>query len=678
MKKNDERRVHNPFHDPLVTELIEDPNRYHQMFSEEILVGETTQVFQPTNVVLVGPQGSGKSMILNLIRYSVISKWISDEGSPPEPLREVTPYFGISINLVRANFHAFGRRSVSKARSGQMKEEIEATCAADFLTHYLFREFLKGIVFLQTPEGNSLISWLGIKRDQLDSEINNIATWDSWFGYYKECNSLEAMLEKCEHRLSVWRSFLNANIDEIPADIWESKALMEDSLHSMGNLLRSAGRNDKPLSLFVVIDQYEVLPELNLMHGQALQRIVNTLIKTRDPVVFYKIGARTYDWGEELRIWGAKSRIEVQRDYVMINLADILMRNEDGNWLFPKFAADVAFNRMKQEFYDEIKLEQVHEIFGIWDADFESRLYFRKRLPSTILRRVSGELKKKIEDLCGISPSPLELRLAEAWVMQKQQRRMESRKILRELKEKPWHRTSWHKERVGNALLQIASLTNQKRRYFGWKTLMYLSGANISAFLLLCSEVWDHATKMDINPLERLPLPPPIQSEGILEASEKWRNRDRNEHIGGRKRWEVLSRLGPGIHDAVVEDLAISNPGHSGFSIRESELLGSEEGAKVARFLQDAVSWAIFEERSHSSRLRESGTRRKFYLHPLLSPAFAIPYIRSKEPLYVNIHEIYEWIFGDEPVLFKGIRARRRQGQQQEASQLQIPLEGFK
>lgn len=661
MNKNEERRIHNPFHDPLVTELIEDPVRYHKMFSEEILVGETLQVFQPANVIIVGPQGSGKSMILNLVRHTVMSNWISGEGTPPDPLRHVTPFFGISVNLVRANFHAFGRRSVSKAQIGKLDEEIEATCAADFLAHYLFREFLKGLVYILSNEGERFVNWLGINKEVLEHQIKGISKWDPWFGYYNDCLTLDELQRKCDHRLSTWRSFLNANIDEIPRDIWKTKALLEDALHSMGNLLRSAGSTEKPLSLFVVLDQYEVLPELNLRHGQILQRIINTLIKTRDPVVFYKIGARTYDWGQELRIWGAESRIEVQRDYVEVNLADILIRNEDGNWLFPVFAKDVAFKRMKEEAYDEVTRDTVENIFGAWNATDEASLYFKKRSRKSIVRHVSGNIKAKIEELCGPTPSPLDLRLAEAWALQKQQQQFKESRILQEMNDKPWHRESWRKERVGNALLQIASLTNQKRRYFGWKTILYLSGANISAFLLLCSEIWDLATKIDLNPLEKHPLPAHVQSDGIFEASEKWRNRDRNEHLGGRMRWEILGRLGPAIHNALVEDYAMSNPGHSGFSIRESELWGNEESSAVARFLLNAVSWAIFEERPHMSKVSGvSGTRRKFYLHPLLSPAFAIPYIRVKEPLYVTVHVVYRWLFRNEPIIFQGKKTTKR------------------
>lgn len=682
MKTNEEieiTRIRNPFHDPLVTELIEDPILYSKMLSQKILVGETLQVFQPKNVILVGPQGSGKSMILNLIRYEVLSKWIHWRRKPPSPLKHLAPFFGISINLVRADFHAFGRRSVSRVVSGgQMDQNLDATCAADFLNHYLLREFLKGIKFLLSNEGSRSKDWMGIKSISLDYVTRTIASWDCWFGYYADCNSFDALLSKCEQRLSIRRSFLNANIDEIPKDIWKSKSTLGKPLHEVGNFLQSIIPKKKRLPLFVVIDQYEVLPELNPSFGTFLQRIVNTLIKARDPVVFYKIGARTYDWGTELRIWGAESRIEVQRDYIIINLADVLMRDEDAKgWLFPDFARDVAYKRIKVEGrYREVSEEQIEKIFGTWDPKREAELYFKdkSRIP-IVLTKISNAVMRQIESICIKDSSPLDLRLAAAWALERQKRKVPESEIIAELQTYPWKKRWWWKERVEIALLQIASLANQKRRYFGWSTVIFLSGSNISNFLLLCSEIWDRATKLSIRPLDEYPLSPLIQSKGIFAASEQWLNRDKNEQIGGRKRFEVVTRLGTAIHESLIGDLAISNPGHSGFSLRETDLSGSEKGKIVAEFLQRAVSWAIFEERAHTSKFREAAIRRKWYLHPLLSPFFAIPYKRVKEPLYVNIDDVYNWVFGIEKVKFGSVELPSKT---QNKSQLQISFRELK
>lgn len=678
--KKDEIRIRNPFHDPLVTELIEDPPLYREMFSERILVGETLQVFQPANVVLLGPQGSGKSMILNLVRYSVLSEWISPQGIPPAPLKHLEPFFGISVNLVRANFHIFGRRSISRIiKNSEGDRALDTICAADFLNHYLFREFLKGIEYILGHEANQLGTWLGIRKEKLkkDDIASKIATWDSWFGYYSDCHSLDDLVRKCEQRLSTWRSFLNANIDNIPRDIWESKSTLGDPLHAMGNLLNDISSRSGQLPLFVVIDQYEVLPELNPTHGTTLQQLVNTLIKARDPVVFYKIGARTHDWGNELRIWGAESRIEVQRDYIIINLADLLMRNEDGKgWLFPAFAEDVTYKRIKIEGHYRISRKRIKEIFGSWNPEKESCDYFRNELRKfDVIKNVSDEVKQRIKSICGPDSSPLNLRLAAAWALQKQQKGIAKHHILRELRDYPWERPWWRKERIGIALLQVASFANQKKLYCGWKTILYLSGANISAFLLLCAEIWDTATKMDFHPLKKYPLPPNVQSEAIYMASEKWHIRDQNEQIGGRQRYEVLNRLGSAIHDALIRNLAISNPGHSGFSLPETDLWKGEKGEKVAKFLQNGVNWAVFEERPHTSKIKEDVPRRKYYLHPLLSPVFAIPYIRVKEPLYVTIEEVYKWIFGGDKVKFEKAKPVQAIDRKDTSQQLRLKLE---
>lgn len=665
-------RGRNPFSDTLVSELIEDPSRYQRMFSEQILVGETLQVFQPGNVVLTGPQGSGKSMILNLLKYAVLSRWINEESTPPAVLNAVPPYFGLYVNLVRANFHVFGRRSVRQIVHGMDAMEVNAICAADYLTHYLFHELVKGLMFLQGAEGEKFRAWLGVDADALTDAVSEIGKWDAWFGFYSGLKFLTQLFDRSFERLNEWRRFLNANADELSAELWETKASMEQCLHLMGQLLRRIGSPGSAPHLFIVIDQYEALPELNQTHGPHLQRIVNSLIKGRDPYVSYKIGARTYDWGRELRIWGAHSRIEVQRDYSIINLSDLLMRNEaNKSWLFARFARDVAARRLADKGY-EVSVSQLEQAFGKWNAAAESRMYMKtaKRVIHAV-GPVTEEVKQLVRDVCGDDASPLDLRLAGAWFLQQRKRGVAQHELLKRLSEVraaaaqvPWQHKWWRKERVAVALLQLASRANQKRLYFGWKTIVELSGANITAFLLLCAEVWDTASKLDIDFLAG--IPEHVQTRAVYDAAEKWRNRDRNENVGGRERYEILTRLGFAIHETLIGDYAISNPGHSGFSVREADFRAGEHAERVINLLQNAVSWAILEERPHTSKQQESA-RRKYYLHPLLSPVFAIPHTRVKEPLYASIDDVFRWFFSTEKVKFRHHRVLEGQDTRQQA-----------
>jgi len=649
------------------------------MFSEEILVGETLQAFKPSNVILIGPQGCGKSMILNLIRTKVLSEWFTGAESPPKALRTCPPYMGISINLVRTAFHTFGRRSVSRAMSGQADPSLDAMCAADFLTHFLFREFLTGIQFLQQADSAAMCAWMGIPPRLLRNEqklVKLFRGWGRWYDYYRQARTLRALLRTALGRLDTWRQFLNTDIDKIPRSIWASKESPEHPLSEMGALL--AHISSKELRLFVVLDQYEVLSELNAVHGTALQRVVNTLIKARDPYVFHKLGARTHDWGRELRIWGAESRIEEHRDYSLINLTDLLMRDEDGRrWLFPKFALDVTYKRLQAKGYSNLQQNQVSSILGGWSRDVEATHYFSviKRRDTLALKGVPEVIRRRLAKLVDRDSSGVELRLAGAWVLQRVARGEPRKRIEKNIDSRPWLRWSWKKERVDVALLQLASMANQKKKYFGWEPTLYLSGGNISALLLLLGEMWDVACRRGEHPVESRPISPLVQTSGIAMASEKWFNRDRNENTGGSMRYAFLSRIGPAVCNYLKSDLAISNPGFTGFSLRESDLRVSEKGVRALRFLEDGVNWAIFEERAHTSKLQESARRRKFFLHPLLCAYFNIPYKRIKEPRYVSVDELHDWIFCNAKITFGGARrpaSQVRPLQEDDARQLRL------
>jgi len=649
MKRNEDARIRNPFHYPRVTEFLE-PEMYQRTFSEQILVGETLEVFQPTNVVLLGPQGAGKSMILNLLRYQVVSSWMQSLGHMPGALeRLASPYLGISINLQRANFQVFGRRSLGNMVRGVDPAEADGVFAADYLCHYLWREFLMALDFLESPEAIPFRAWLGSEVVDSAALVARIANWSCWYGYYSGCRSIKELISRCEHRLNTALSFLAINIDTIPDDVWTTKTTLPQPLHDMGNVVRDL--TGHRAHLFVSIDQYEVLGDLNERFGSTLRRMVNTLIKARDPVTFYRVGARTYDWGDELRVWGAESRIEFGRDYTTVNLADVLMRGEGKGTIFPAFAKDVAAKRMQLEEF-QVTSRTVTEIFGDWDPDDESNRYFPGERDRTAVVKVKPAALRGAILKATREGSVLQLRLADAWAMQQMRRRGET-DVIATFTKTPWNQWSWRKERIGIALLQIASVANQRRLYYGWHNVLYLSGYNILAFLQICSEIWDTAAKRGVDPLAKRPLSVQVQTDGVVAASEKWLQRDRVEDPGGARRYNLIGRLGEAIKVAALQDVALSNPGHTGFSLRENELDETAEGRDVAKFLRKGVNWAVFEERPHTSKAREPYLRRKWYLHPLLCAFFGIPHIRVKEPLYVDIRTVYEWIYQDRPISFR-------------------------
>lgn len=650
--RDNKLRYRNPFREATSSELIDNPDVYSKLFSQEILVNETLDVFEKSNIVLTGPQGTGKTMILSLFQHSFLSACLqSDETA--RVLAGVRPYLSISINLVRSGFHVFGRRAVGKAcpNGTGNAEDLNAQGASDVLCHTLFHQLLVYLTYLASEEGTSLRQWIGISPKGINETqiARTISKWPCWRGYYSRFSTLTGLIERCRQRLNSWHDFLNVNTDFVDDEVWKSTPPLEEVLHCMGQLAASLCKSSRKLPLYVVIDQYEVLPELNKVYGSSLQRIVNSLIKARDPYVFYKIGARPYDWGKELRVWGSESRIEVDRDYKIVNLTDVLRRRENKNgWLFPVFAADVASRRLRElggEFASDSRY--IEKFFGAWSENVEASLYSKKKSRNkVVLRNTPEPIIAEIQRRCGVDASCLDLRLASAWTQQRLQHGLSTEEVAAEMGAEPvpWERSSWRKERIEVALLQIASMTNQRKLYFGWNTVLFLSGSDIRAFLRICEEVWELAAKVAPERLvDGLPVSREIQSEGIFEASHRWRVRDRTEtHGGGSHRYSVLGRLGPAIHDYLMKDLAISNPGHTGFSLRQPDL-SVAAARSVIDFLGSGVNWAIFEERLHTSK-NGGATRSKWFLHPILSPAFGIPLKRVKEPYYTTLEEVHQWL----------------------------------
>nr|MDQ3821600.1 hypothetical protein [Acidobacteriota bacterium] len=87
-------------------------------------------------------------------------------------------------------------------------------------------------------------------------------------------------------------------------------------------------------------------------------------------------------------------------------------------------------------------------------------------------------------------------------------------------------------------------------------------------------------------------------------------------------------------------------------------------------------NWALFEERPHTSKQqKETATRRKWYLCALMAPFFGIPYIRVKEPLYVTIDEVYDWIFKGDKIVLRRSKSRFGNEDTNKGQQLEFLLE---
>jgi len=85
----------------------------------------------------------------------------------------------------------------------------------------------------------------------------------------------------------------------------------------------------------------------------------------------------------------------------------------------------------------------------------------------------------------------------------------------------------------------------------------------------------------------------------------------------------------------------MSYPGKNGFSITIEDL---QKNAGVNKFLMDAASYGDLYDRPHTTKTKDGKKRIKFYLNPILSPYFKLPSTHTKEPKYISINDLEDWL----------------------------------
>ena len=110
----------NPFSDLYVTESLTG-DEFVRLFSDK-LVRETTNLFTQENTIIEGVQGSGKSMLLSLLRPEIRLAYSRQGKKFPVP-GQFGKFFSAGINLTLSGAKDFYNLS-SRRRPAEWEEEI--------------------------------------------------------------------------------------------------------------------------------------------------------------------------------------------------------------------------------------------------------------------------------------------------------------------------------------------------------------------------------------------------------------------------------------------------------------------------------------------------------------------------------------------------------------------------
>ena len=660
----------NPFHKLYLTEAMTDPDLYWDLFSPQIITGEAQKLFGTGNIVLLGSNGTGKSMLLRLLAPAVQAAYLHQKKRLPTPLASQIS-LSVNINFVVAGVDRLGTRPVSD----DVRENVLlwSIMFGDYINYFVAREIMNTLEFL-AGEGRPLAQFLEAQVDQerLEAFAKWLAPRDCWFGALEGSKSFCELKELLGRRLFCYRVFSNWN-SHLPTELSESKSEIALPLIECRRGLEKFGILGPHVPLIVTIDQYETLlhrdyetatdPDVSM--GRALCRVVNAFMATRSPEVSYKVAVRPYSWNREMRIFGSEAKLELERDYQRVDLDEILSRKENTSaWIFPAFARDVASRRMAWVLGGEAKdySSWFPERFVNLTADEELKRYCDND-EDRLLPQDSNwpeEWNKALAEL--YQRNKFEAKFAETWIRQYLGKSGVLPKLPDDLKRGEWTRPWWQKERREALLMQIASGCQQRRIYGGADTILTLSGYNITIFISLCREIWDsneRARSKRARGTGRISVD--VQTEAIRRVSENWFNKI-EEFSGGAKRQNFVARLGIGIKNALIADKGLVYPGHNGFSLLLEEY-EQPEAAGVRHFLENARDFGSLVSSKHTTKERDRRLRRKWYIFPLLCVNFEIPIVRTKEPYYADLAEVTHWLSDARPpIVLKGPRARKKTG----------------
>ncbi len=653
--------ITNPFYTLYLTENVGQID-IPLMFSP-VLVPFVAPLYLPGNVVLRGMQGTGKTMLLSLLETNVRLEFWANENSASrrETISRCDPlpvaqrrFVGAGINLSKS----YATKLNEIVASDDRGENIRLTRAyfGDYLNCWVLRDLLASLESLITTAPAERRAEVGICDDVgMICEALRLMSDDPACQFLRGHITVAGARIALEKRLRAYLGLVSNPRKPLASEIDETRSILGEPLSVATRALRSVGVIKPDVSVIVTIDQFEKMVRRAQDDGDEQKHtrfidLIYEMIASRNPEVSYRIGTRPN---------AVQKLSDAARDYSVVNLDAILQRTESGSktrWSFQQFAEDAFRRRIvasEHPFQDEISnsVDPITQVFGDSPSHTERATFCASKNPGRVLRFEedwSDEIRSVLEDLA--KNDAVAAKLGEAWVRQQLSREKQvDVSCWTEVESRPWESKAkqwWKKERLPQAVLQVAMQNAQRLPYFGESDIVSLAGENILVFILICKEIWEcdarhKAAAKESTVEERLvPFTRFRQAEGIRDASRDWRGKIA-ELADGDSLQRFMDVLGQKLHAQLIDDRAMSYPGANGISLAVDDLKTAPE---IERLLIDATAECFLLQREHTPKSKSRGISVKWYPHPILAPFYGLTVPRTKEPLYLNVATLRRWL----------------------------------
>ena len=639
------KNLRNPFTTLYVTERM-DESKFPSLFSTT-MVPLVTPLFEEGNVVVKGTQGSGKSMLLALLKTSVRVAYAKSETHDyPVEDGELNQFIAAGINLATNQ----ALRTVDRWKKGSDDNSLLTYSFVDYVNSWILRDLLESLDLLtSSPDLLWKPAKLGGKKTDLEDAVASFNSFKIVSAYLHGEPTVKTVLSSLTKRIDTYLGFFNGRPKELPAEIYDSQTLtLGQPIADAVTLLQDRGAISKKTRVLISIDQFEQLLELEESLPDRpykfIRETIDLAMHRREPTISFRVGTRPYAWDD--------SSSESLRDYHRINLDEMLQKTEHGNRMIFKTLANDAFKRRLKLFgYDFLcqSDDPISDVMGPYSlprkrvekigrkTDWSKQI----KTPKDLTEHQEQEVRRIAE------VAPLDAKLAVAWFLQKQEE-IEGASFGGEVSDLPWNLNEkkwWKKERNWIAMLQLAADSRQRIVLHGKKDIVDLASANILVFTSICQFIWNCWIKdlvsKNKDPASETPINWTLQNDGINQASREWRNKVRDEGLLGTDLAAFIDQMANWLREGMLNDVKMSYPGGNGISLADQDL---KSNPKAEAMLEEGCGRGFLIQRKHTSKSASRGESTKWYPHPILAPYYRLTITQTKEPRYLKAYQLNDWL----------------------------------
>ena len=568
-----------------------------------------------TPIIIEGPRGSGKTMILKYISYFCQKELLHSSQSSPSRVRilDALKQSG-SLGIYFRYKDDFGTlfRFLNCSKNG--REQLFLY----YFEMYVLDELLR--IFLDFEKEKALDSkTIG----SIIAAINSILCTGA-----ENLQTLSSAIKLKIQKVDAWvrKSRYMNSAEEALQELIDGKNYISQICKCIGQIVPELAN----VRFLVIIDEYENAGEY--------QQILNTLLKQVDHTsnVTYRIGVRPRGIQTLETNIGAEF-LQIDRDFLLYVLQSQKMTN------YKSFIREIANRRlMSIDYFANNGLTDIQVLLGTKEnLDEEARALTKnnsKRHFEILKKRVSPSEYTQIIDTISCASSPLMEMLNIVWVLRgisaekvrlamqgyidgryKESGDSEAIELARKYK------LDYSDKYRSQMMYILLGLYAQNKKYYSFNTFAYLSSGAVNDFISLCRNVFYLLDETYYANAALIPvIPIVLQARGAENTAIEQMDKIRLCSEYGTEMYSFAMNIG-GLFKLLHRDIYAKYPETNQFAFENEIEIESRPLLKEVR--NSLIKWGVIIKRPRIQSIsigRRKGTL--YYLNRMFSPIFGISF----------------------------------------------------